>query len=133
VQAGEKFVCLPLSALPCAVGRLSRDVESSWAAPRSAVGRFSGLSKRKATPGSTTPFRQVPQKAQAQPRARLVGRSNYTDADLILANAGAGRRQDGRGTQAKRAQALIYVLLDGGGEIEAKVAYAAGVAPAFPR
>lgn len=70
-----------------------------------------------------------------QPRATLVGKSEYTDADLILANAGAGRSEPikGRGGQLQRATHLIYRLLeDGGGEIDGKVAYAAGAADAIP-
>lgn len=70
-----------------------------------------------------------------QPRAEIVGMSEYTDADLILANVGASRREPvkGRGGQQAAAEKLIYRLLeDGGGSIEAKVAYAAGEAVGIP-
>jgi hypothetical protein len=66
-----------------------------------------------------------------QPRASLEGTSRYTDADLILANAGASRGDaiKGRGGQQDAAMRLIYRLLeDGGGEVQASVAYAAGEA-----
>src|SRR4051812_43227464 len=66
-----------------------------------------------------------------QPRAQIKGDSSYTDADLILANAGTANANPakGRGGQAKAAEQLIYKLLeDGGGEIAPKVAYAAGEA-----
>jgi len=64
-----------------------------------------------------------------QPRATLGGESSYTDSDIILANVGASRPAEsaGRGGQKAAAEKLLYRLLeDGGGEIEAKVAFAAG-------
>jgi hypothetical protein len=70
----------------------------------------------------------VPDTEHPQPRAQLVGASSYTDADVIAANAGAGRGDDAR-SKTEQARDLIYRLLeDGGGEIDARAAYAAGVA-----
>lgn len=72
---------------------------------------------------------------QPQPRARIEGDSSYTDADVILANVGAAHTEPvkGRGGQLERAKKLLYRLLeDGGGEIEAKVARAAGEAAGLP-
>lgn len=68
---------------------------------------------------------------EPQPRAEIVGASDYTDADVILANAGASRGEPvkERGGQQAAAERLLYRLLeDGGGEIDAKAAYAAGAA-----
>jgi hypothetical protein len=68
---------------------------------------------------------EVPGVAHPQPRAVLMGRTQFTDANL-LANAGSGQSEPigGRGGQKAKAEALIYRLLeDGGGEIEAKVAF----------
>lgn len=67
-----------------------------------------------------------------QPRADLVGDSEYRDSDLILANAGGAKPVKGE-NQTQAAAHLIYRLLeDGGGEIDAKVAYAAGEAAGIP-
>ncbi len=65
----------------------------------------------------------------SQPLAVLGGESSYTDTDIILANVGASRPADaaGRGGQSASAERLLYRLLeDGGGQIEAKDAFAAG-------
>ena len=69
-----------------------------------------------------------------QPRARLDGMSKYTDADVILANAGISQNEDKKpASQLEAAERLIYRLLeDGGGEIESKVVYAAGEAAGLP-
>lgn len=70
-----------------------------------------------------------------QPRATIQGATDYTDADLMLANAGAtkGEPIKGRGGQQAAGEKLIYRLLeDGGGEVAAKVAYAAGEAAGIP-
>jgi hypothetical protein len=69
----------------------------------------------------------------SQPRAEIVGESRHTDADVILANAGATRPDGEQLSKQEQGEALIYRLLeDGGGEIEAKVAYAAGFAAGVP-
>jgi hypothetical protein len=69
-----------------------------------------------------------------QPRATLDGESSYTDADLLLANAGTGRGQPLPETQVERAEKLLYRLLeDGGGEVAAEVAYVAGEADGISR
>lgn len=66
---------------------------------------------------------------QDQPRAVLVGESAYTDADLILANAGGSRGEPVAASQSEQAERLLYRLLeDGGGRVDARVAYAAGAA-----
>lgn len=67
---------------------------------------------------------------QDQPRAQLAGTTEYTDADLIAANAGsvseAGASAPSQSEQAKK---LLYGLLeDGGGTIDARIAYLAGAA-----
>jgi len=63
----------------------------------------------------------------SQPRAQLVGASQYTDQDVLAAGMGATR--DKPETQKETAEKLLYRLLeDGGGEIAADVAYAAGEA-----
>jgi hypothetical protein len=70
-----------------------------------------------------------------QPRAAITGESRYTDADLILANAGTAKGEPikGRGGQKAQATALLYRLLEhAGGEVDAKVAYAAGEAQGIP-
>lgn len=67
---------------------------------------------------------------QEQPRAVLVGATAYTDADLIAASAGSGSRGGPSPlSQMEQAEKLLYRLLeDGGGSIDARVAYAAGEA-----
>lgn len=63
-----------------------------------------------------------------QPRAEIVGSSDYRDSDVILANVGA-TKPDSALTKQQQAEKLIYRLLEeGGGEIAASVANAAGVA-----
>jgi hypothetical protein len=70
----------------------------------------------------------VERREQRLPRAEIVGCSDYTDADVILANTGA-KRPDGGMSKQQQAAALIYRLLEeAGSEIEAKAAYAAGEA-----
>lgn len=74
---------------------------------------------------------QVPGVEGTQPCAELAGSTEYRDADVLLANQGAsdGRPIRGRGGQQADAEKLIYRLLeDGGGQVEAKVAYVAGEA-----
>lgn len=70
-----------------------------------------------------------------QPKATIKGESSYTDADLLLSNAGSTRGEPikGRGGQKEQATRLLWRLLeDAGGELDAKVAYAAGEAVGIP-
>ena len=66
--------------------------------------------------------------AGSQPRATIQGASDYTDADVIAANAGV--RQGGKPESQQQAaeKILLRLLEDGGGEIPADVAYNAGEA-----
>jgi len=71
-----------------------------------------------------------------QPRAEIVGASQHTDSDVLLANLGTTR--DKPQSQKEIAEKLLYRLLeDGGGEIAADVAYNAaeveGISPATMR
>lgn len=68
----------------------------------------------------------------SQPRAEIIGASDYRDSDVMLANVGA-TKPDRELTKQQQAEKLIYRLLeDGGGEVEASVAYAAGAAAELP-
>lgn len=70
---------------------------------------------------------QVDDVQHPQPRATLKGASTYTDADVLLANSGTVRSDGKPKSQADAAERLLYRLLeDGGGQVEADVAYAAG-------
>jgi len=61
------------------------------------------------------------------PRAEVVGASNYRDADLLVVNATGAHGETKGLSKEKRAEHLLYRLLEeGGGEVEARVAYAAG-------
>jgi hypothetical protein len=62
-----------------------------------------------------------------QPKAELKGVSNYTDQDVIAARGGGTIERNE--TKNDRAKHLLFALLeDGGGEIDAKAAIAAGLA-----
>jgi AAA domain len=66
-----------------------------------------------------------------QPKAELVGKSAYTDQDIIAAKAGATGRAASKRDAAER---LLYGLLeDGGGQVEADTAYTAGEAAGISR
>ncbi len=69
--------------------------------------------------------------AGSQPRVEVVGASDYTDDDVLV--AGSGGRPVSGGKPVERAERLIMRLLeDSGGEVKAKVAYAAGEAEGLP-
>lgn len=68
-----------------------------------------------------------------QPRADIAGYSQHTDHDLLAAWAAGASAKAKPPTQVEAAEQMLYRLLeDGGGEIKAATAYAAGEAAGIP-
>jgi hypothetical protein len=64
-----------------------------------------------------------------QPCASIVGKSDYGDSDVLLANASTSRGGENGLGKREQAQKLLYQMLeDGGGEIDASVSFQAAAA-----